>query len=90
MFGCLTVNPGGNDEGGGDDDGNEPNKYMKKDKFCTSRALFFTTCTNTTVNFLLRRCLEDVNTGTNSISSLSPKLGAVSRLRRQVHLYLPF
>ena len=26
VFGSITVNPGSNDEGGGDDDGNEPNK----------------------------------------------------------------
>ena len=26
VFGSLTVNPGSNDEGGGDDNGNEPNK----------------------------------------------------------------
>ena len=36
-------------------------------------------CTNMTLNFLLRHCCEDVNTGTNSISSLSPNLGAVSK-----------
>ena len=35
---------------------------MKNNKFSTGSALFFTTCTNTTLNFLLRRCLEDVNT----------------------------
>ena len=26
VFGSLIVNPGSNDEGGGDDNGNEPNK----------------------------------------------------------------
>ena len=26
VFGSVTVNPGSNDEGGGDNDGNEPNK----------------------------------------------------------------
>ena len=26
VFGSITVNPGSNDEGGGHDDGNEPNK----------------------------------------------------------------
>ena len=35
---------------------------MKNNKFCTCSALFFTTCTNKTLNFLLQRCLEDVNT----------------------------
>ena len=44
---------------------------MRNDKFCSCGALFCTTCTNTMVNFLLRRCLKDVNTGTNLISSLS-------------------
>ena len=52
---------------------------MKNNKFCTSTALFFTTGTNTAEKFLLRRCLEDVNTGAISISSLSPNLGAVPR-----------
>ena len=37
---------------------------------------FLYNCTNMMLNFLLRGCLEDVNTGTNSISSLSPNLGA--------------
>ena len=59
VFGSLSVNNGSNDEGGGDDDGNERNKQMKNNKFCRSSALYFTTCTNTTVNFLLRRCLEN-------------------------------
>ena len=35
-----------------------------------SSGLFFTTFTNTTVKFLLQRCLEDINTGTNA----SPRL----------------
>ena len=26
VFGSITVNPGSNDESGGDDDSNEPNK----------------------------------------------------------------
>ena len=26
VFGSITVNPGSNDESGGDNDGNEPNK----------------------------------------------------------------
>ena len=43
---------------------------MKKNKFCMSSGLFFTTFTNTTVKFLLQRCLEDINTGTNA----SPRL----------------
>ena len=81
VFGSLTVNPGSDGEGGGDDDGNEPNKKKKKKFSYTSSALFFTTCTNTTINFLLRRCWEDVNIGTNSVSSLSPKLGAIPKTR---------
>ena len=48
---------------------------MKYNKFCWSSAFFFTTCANTTVNSLLRRCLEDVNTGANSISSSESELG---------------
>ena len=42
------------------------------------------------VNFLLRRCLAGVNTGANSISSLSANLGAVPKTLRQVYPYLPF
>ena len=34
--------------------------------------------------------LEDVNTGTNSFSSLRPNLGVVPRTVRKVQLYLPF
>ena len=34
---------------------------MKNNKFCTSSALFFTTCTNTTVKFLLQQCLNKIN-----------------------------
>ena len=34
---------------------------MKNKKFCTYSVLLFKTCTNTTLNFLLRRCLRDVN-----------------------------
>ena len=52
-----------------------PISKMKNNKFCTSSALFFTTCTNTTVNFLVRLCLEDLNT----TSPLSPNLGAVPK-----------
>ena len=52
---------------------------MKNNKFCTSTVLFFTTGTNTAEKFLLRRCLEDVNTGAISISSLSPNLVAVPK-----------
>ena len=52
---------------------------MKNNKFCTSNAFSFSACTNKTLNFLLRHCFEDVNTGTNSISSLSPNLGAVPK-----------
>ena len=61
----TSINPGSNDEGDGDGDGNEPNKQVKNNKFCRSSALFFTTCTYTIVNFLLRRCLEDINTRAN-------------------------
>ena len=61
----TSINPGSNDKGDGDGDGNEPNKQMKNNKFCTSTALFCTSCANTTVNFLSRRVLEDVNTGAN-------------------------
>ena len=57
-----------------------PKREWKNNKFCRSSALFFTNCTNTTVKkFPLRRCLEDVNTGTNSISSLRPNLSAVPK-----------
>ena len=53
-FLLKTCSDSSNDEGDGDGDGNEPNKYMKNNKFCLSSALFFTTCTNAIVNFLLR------------------------------------
>ena len=66
------------------------NKQVKNNTFCMCSAIFVTTCTTTTLNFLLRRCLEDVNTGTNSFSSLRPNLGVVPRTVRKVQLYLPF
>ena len=49
------------------------------DKDFARAARFFYNCTNMMLNFLLRGCLEDVNTGTNSISSLSPNLAAVPK-----------
>ena len=54
---------------------------MKNNKFYTSSALFFTTCTNTTVNFLLRR-LEGVNTRTKSELVCGPQdtLGKVTNI----------
>ena len=52
---------------------------MENNKFCTFSALFFKTCTNQTLNFLLQRCSGDVDTKTNSISSMSPNLGALPK-----------
>ena len=53
-------------------------KTVDKD-FARAARFFFYNCTNTMLNFLLRGCLEDVKTGTNSISSLSPNLAAVPK-----------
>ena len=36
---------------------------MKNNKFCTYSALFVTTCTKRTLNFLLQRCFEDKHRG---------------------------
>ena len=44
---------------------------MKNNKFCMSSALFFTTCTNTTVNFRNRPDYEYVRVGDDFIA---PKL----------------
>ena len=54
-------------------------KTVDKD-FARQRAFLYN-CTNMMLNFLLRGCLEDVKTGTNSISSLSPNLGVVPKTR---------
>ena len=75
----TSINPGSNDEGDDYGDGNEHNKYMKNKRFCTSSALFLYNLYEHNRKFPFATLLEDVNTGTNSITSLSPNLGAVPK-----------
>ena len=66
----TSIFPGSNDEGDDYGDGNEPNKYMKNKRFCTSSALFL-------YNLYEHNRKFPFATGTNSITSLIPNLGAV-------------